>query len=118
MNRLIKVFGCVLPILISLSSYASERAELGWQLIDDGAMVVDVRTPQEFSQGHLNEAINIPLSEIEQGFESIDKSAPIVLYCRSGARSGRAHYYLESIGFTNIHNAGGLEELKQIKPAK
>ncbi len=86
-------------------------------MIESGATVIDIRTPEEFNAGHLSGAINIPLSEIEQGFSSIDKSTPIVLYCRSGARSGRAYYYLESIGFNQLHNAGGLKEMKSAKPA-
>lgn len=93
-------------------SYASERAEKGWQLVERGAMIVDVRTPQEFSNGHLNNAVNFPLSELDQHFKDIDKDRLIVLYCCSGNRSGQAYKYLQSQGFTNLHNAGGFEELQ------
>ncbi len=97
----------------SLNAIASERAEQGWQLIEQGALIVDVRTPQEFQAEHLDNAINYPLSEIAVHFANVDKNKSIVVYCRSGARSGRAYDYLVSQGFINVHNAGGLEEIQQ-----
>lgn len=101
--------------LMSPMTLASERAEKGWQLVDRGAMLVDVRTPQEFAQGHLDSAVNFPLSELDNHFKDIEKDKMIVLYCRSGNRSGKAYQYLQSQGFTNLHNAGGFEELKQVQ---
>ena len=94
---------------------ASERAETGWEWIEQGALIVDVRTPQEFADDHLENAINYPLSEIEQHFAKLDKNTQIVLYCRSGNRSGQAYQWLEKQGFTNLHNAGGLVEMQQSK---
>lgn len=102
--------------LVTSSAFASERAETGWQWIDQGAMVVDVRTPSEFNHGHLDNAINYPLSELEQHFATIDKSTAIVLYCRSGNRSEQAYQYLKDQGFSNLHNAGGLNELLKTRP--
>ncbi|MEZ9407723.1 MULTISPECIES: rhodanese-like domain-containing protein [unclassified Vibrio] len=101
--------------LLSSGVHASERAETGWEMIEEGALVVDVRTPGEFKQGHLDNAINYPLSEVATHFASIDKAQPIVLYCRSGNRSGQAYQYLKAQGFTQIHNAGGLIEMQESK---
>ncbi len=101
--------------LMSLSALASERAEQGWRLIEQGAMIVDVRTPAEFSQGHIVDAVNFPLSDLEKHFKEIDKNQMIVLYCRSGNRSDKAYQYLQSQGFTNLHNAGGFDELIHVK---
>ena len=101
--------------LLSSSVHASERAETGWDLIEKGALVVDVRTPAEFEQGHLDNAINYPLSEVATHFAKIDKDTPIVLYCRSGNRSGQAYQFLRAQGFTQIHNAGGLIEMQESK---
>ena len=101
--------------LISPTIWASERAEKGWQLIEQGALVVDVRTPQEYAEGHLDNAVNFPLSELDKHFKDIDKDKVIVLYCRSGNRSAKAYQYLQSQGFTNLHNAGGFEELKHVQ---
>ncbi|KGY14290.1 sulfurtransferase [Vibrio tubiashii] len=109
-----KRLALLLTLLVSLSFSvtASERAEIGWQWIEQGALIVDVRTPQEFSAGHLENAINYPLSELNKHFANIDKNTQIVLYCRSGNRSGQAYQYLKSQGFTQLHNAGGLTEIQ------
>jgi len=97
--------------LVSNFAVATERAEIGWQWIEKGALIVDVRTPQEFADGHLDNALNYPLSELDAHFADIDKERPIILYCRSGNRSGKAFQYLTSKGFINLHNAGGLNEM-------
>ncbi|WP_394247193.1 rhodanese-like domain-containing protein [Vibrio profundi] len=98
-------------VLASPIVFGSERAEIGWQWIEQGALIVDVRTPQEFADAHLDNAFSYPLSELDTHFANIDKNRPIILYCRSGNRSGKAFQYLTSKGFTNLHNAGGLNEM-------
>lgn len=98
------------------TAHASDRAKQGWQMIEQGAMVIDVRTPEEFSAGHLDQAVNYPLSELDKHIAALDKSQPIVLYCRSGNRSGQALAYMESKGFTALHNAGGLNEMNIESP--
>lgn len=116
MKKVLSLFLATLCVgLLPPNVAASERAEQGWQLIEKGAMIVDVRTPQEFSEGHLDNAVNFPLSELDKHFQYVDKDQAIVLYCRSGNRSGKAYQYLQSQGFTNLHNAGGLEELQDAK---
>ncbi|ENJ2866296.1 rhodanese-like domain-containing protein [Vibrio parahaemolyticus] len=113
MKKAISLFLATLNLgLLAPNVAASERAEQGWQLIEQGAMLVDVRTPQEFSEGHLDNAVNFPLSELDEHFKDVKKDQMIVLYCRSGNRSGQAYQHLQSQGFTNLHNAGGLEELQ------
>jgi phage shock protein E len=107
----------VLSLLFVLgSAHASDRAKQGWQMIEQGAMVIDVRTPEEFNAGHLEQAVNYPLSELDKYITALDKSQPIVLYCRSGNRSGQALAYMESKGFTALHNAGGLNEINIESP--
>ena len=69
------------------------------QLVANGAALIDVRTPQEFAEGHLPGAVNIPIDEIQHRFAEIgDANRPVVVYCRSGARSGRAKKTLEGLG--------------------
>ncbi len=106
----------VLLFFISVGSFAANRAETGWQKIEQGALLVDVRTPQEFTTRHLKGAINIPLSIVNTAFQGIDKERDIVVYCRSGNRSGQAERYLRQAGFKNVHNAGGLQEMLAVKP--
>jgi len=111
-----KLFALILGSVMALptaSVMASERADTAWQLIESGALIVDVRTPAEFAQGHLENAINIPLNTVENGFNHIAKDRSIVVYCRSGNRSGIAMQSLEKQGYINIHNGGGLSEMQQ-----
>ncbi|HEY6727444.1 MAG TPA: rhodanese-like domain-containing protein [Polyangiaceae bacterium] len=78
-------------------------------LVNDGARLVDVRTPEEFSRGHIEGAVNIPVSDIEARIGELgDKQRAIVLYCRSGARSAKAKALLESRGFTSVVNLGAM----------
>ena len=78
-----------------------------------GAILLDVRTPEEYSQGHIKGSRNLPLQEITKVEEVLeDKDAPLYLYCQSGARSRRAAGFLEKIGYTNVRNIGGLAGYK------
>ena len=78
-------------------------------LVNEGALLVDVRTPQEYSEGHLEGAVNIPVRDIEARLGELgDKQGSIVLYCRSGARSAKAKTLLESKGFTRVVNLGAM----------
>ncbi|MEM4271085.1 MAG: rhodanese-like domain-containing protein [Candidatus Pacearchaeota archaeon] len=80
--------------------------------IDSGALIVDVRTPMEFSAGHYPRAINIPVDQIgARSSELGSKDRNIILYCQSGNRSGHAKRILESQGFKNVYNAGVLRDM-------
>lgn len=74
-------------------------------------LLVDVRSPAEFAEGHITGARNMPLQDIEQRLKELPKDKPIVLYCRSGSRSSMALRMLRSAGYENIYNAGGVSEL-------
>ncbi len=79
-------------------------------LVDDGARLIDVRSPGEFSSGHIERARNIPVGEIADRVDEIgNKDEPVVVYCRSGMRSAKAKSTLEAAGFTQVHNLGGME---------
>lgn len=111
-----KTLCLVLSLTLSCAPLmASERSVLAWQMIDSGALVVDVRTAQEFAGGHLENAHNIPLSDVATGFAAIDKDQPMVLYCRSGNRSAQAMEALREQGFTHLYNGGGLDEMQQTR---
>lgn len=78
-------------------------------LIEKGALLVDVRTPGEFNAGHIKGAKNIPVNEIiRRKSELGKKETPIVLYCRSGARSSRAARMLKNAGFERIFDLGAM----------
>jgi phage shock protein E len=82
--------------------------------IKAGARVVDVRTPAEYTDGCYPGAVNIPLAALPLRMNELEpKSAPIVLYCASGARSGQAARLLKQAGFADVINAGGLDDMPQ-----
>ena len=76
------------------------------QLQNEGAMLIDVRSPQEFREGHLDGAISIPEYDIKKEFEKIvlDKNKNIVVYCSSGGRSKKAQKTLNKLGYQNVYN--------------
>ena len=79
-----------------------------------GATVVDVRTPAEYESGHYKGAQNIPLQELPGRLAEVgDKTNAIVVYCASGMRSARAAKILTAAGFTDVTNAGGLQNLAE-----
>lgn len=73
-------------------------------------VVVDVRTPGEYAQGHLQNAKNIDFmgAGFAQEFAKLDKKTPVLIYCKSGGRSGRAAKKLEKMGFTVYNMQGGF----------
>ena len=76
---------------------------------------IDVRSPQEFRQGHLDQAVNIPFMQIMQRITEVtnDKQANIRLYCTVGSRAQIAKQVLDSLGYENVVNEGGLKDIKQ-----
>ncbi|MEE8389160.1 MAG: rhodanese-like domain-containing protein [Acidiferrobacterales bacterium] len=74
------------------------------------AQLVDVRTPQEHSNGTLPGSVNVPLQFINQAHDQLDKSKPVIVYCVSGARSAQALPVLQSMGFDNVHNLGSINK--------
>jgi len=79
-----------------------------------GARIVDVRTPAEFKDGAYPDAINIPLSILPVRMNDLEpRDKPIVLYCASGARSGQGLRILKAAGYTDVINAGGLDDMPE-----
>ena len=74
------------------------------------AIILDVRTPQEYKDGHIGKAINVPNEDINTTppKELPDKNAEILVYCRSGHRSKQASDKLVKMGYTNIYDFGGI----------
>ena len=70
-----------------------------------GAQAIDVREPWEYKQGHIPDAINIPLGELSSRTDELKE--PVVFVCASGNRSGRAARYLSEHGFTDVANLLG-----------
>ena len=93
--------------LSALETYEGLSAAL---LDDDEIVVYDVRTAEEYTAGHIPGSVNIPYDVIGSQIPVSDKDAAIVVYCRSGNRSGRARATLESLGYTNIVDFGAVSK--------
>jgi len=76
------------------------------ELLKNGAIVVDVRSPSEYSTGHYEGSINIPLQDLATQADRLDRTKTILLCCASGTRSGMAVSLLRSKGFNQVYNAG------------
>jgi rhodanese-related sulfurtransferase len=85
-------------------------------LIKDGALVIDTRSPGEFSGGHIAGAINIPHNIISKVIaqHTSNKSRSIIVYCHSGGRSAAAKQTLEQAGYTHVVNGGSLDHMRKI----
>ncbi|MCB9506655.1 MAG: rhodanese-like domain-containing protein [Myxococcales bacterium] len=77
-------------------------------LVRDGATLLDVRSPAEFSSGHVDGAKNIPVGDLARRLPELDRARPVVVYCRSGARSAAATRILRSAGFDKVHDLGPM----------
>jgi rhodanese-related sulfurtransferase len=101
--------------LTACSSSATHTVtpEQAKSMISQGAGVLDVRTAEEFAQGHLTGAINIDVEGPDFGSRvgTLDKSATWVVYCHSGNRAGIAIDQMSKMGFTDLSNAGGFDAL-------
>ncbi len=77
--------------------------------INENTVIIDVRTPQEYDEGYLNNAINIDFNStnFKQEISKLDKEKEYLIYCRSGNRSGQALNIMKSMGFKNVTNLSG-----------
>ncbi len=76
------------------------------EILDSGAILLDVRTISEFNSGHVKNSRNIPLDEIEACLSLLDREQAFVVVCASGVRSKTAVSILRRHGFTEIYNGG------------
>lgn len=77
-----------------------------------GGIIVDVRGKEEFEKSHIPMAINLPLSDIQQGNYSLPKGKMILLYCENGGASALAARILAEKGYRVVNTVGGLKEYK------
>jgi len=73
--------------------------------------IVDVRTPQEFSENRVESSINIPLNVIPEKIKELKEMQPIVMCCAAGIRSGQAVEFLKSNGFVEVYNGGSWNDV-------
>ena len=78
------------------------------RLVQSGALLVDVRSREEYAAGHVPDAINLPVQELPARMSELPRDRALVVYCRSGHRSGRAAELLKEAGYGQVHNLGAM----------
>jgi phage shock protein E len=112
----ILIIGGVMAAMFLLKRMSFISPEAARQHLQQGALVIDVRSAGEFNSGHLPNAINIPLDGIETVLPRRvkDKNQMLLLHCLSGMRSGMAKQKLKSLGYANVFNLGSLARARKI----
>ena len=95
------VAACSAPPVATQQIISAEQAI---EMIEDGAFLLDVRTPEEYKQAHIPGSTLIPLDTLVSRANELPEDETIVIYCRSGNRSLQAVNLLEQAGFTNVHS--------------
>ncbi|MBX2935326.1 MAG: rhodanese-like domain-containing protein [Ferruginibacter sp.] len=83
------------------------------QLIDEGAFLVDVRTPGEFAGGHVKGSVNIPLDKVSSQIAKFKNKKNIIVFCQSGGRSAQAKSILQQLGIANVTNGGSWNNVNR-----
>lgn len=83
-------------------------------IVNEGAFLVDVRSQSEFTSGHVKGSVNIPLDQVSSQLSKFKGKENIIVFCRSGNRSGQAKSILEQNGFTNVTNGGTWQDVNAI----
>ena len=99
-------------VLLAISGCCSTESKIS---MENNAVLLDVRTPEEHKSGYLEGAVLLPLAELESKISSkvADKNTPVYIYCRSGRRAGTAVETLKAMGYTDLHNLGGLKDARE-----
>ena len=86
------------------------------ELLKVGALIVDVRSSDEFATNHVSKAVNLPLEQVQRRIGDLAKeySKPILVHCLSGARSAMACRILRGLGYTEVHNLGSLGRARSL----
>lgn len=105
MKKIISLIVCGLLLTACGSSYQTIDSNKAIELIENDAIVIDVREISEYDNGHIENSINIPVDNIDS--VDYDKDTVIIVYCASGMRSAEAAKKLISQGYTNVYNLDG-----------
>jgi rhodanese-related sulfurtransferase len=83
------------------------------ELVKQGAIILDVRSKEEYSGGHIKDSVNISLDQLSNNLSKLkNKNKPIITCCASGMRSAAAKSVLKSNGYTEVHNGGSWSSLQ------
>lgn len=121
MKRITKIIAAVMAVFMLAGcgnnsgvsmDYISISAEEAKEMMNSECIILDVRTDEEFAEGHIENAILIPVTEISERAETElpDKKQLILVYCRSGNRSKTAASQLAELGYDNVYEFGGIND--------
>lgn len=106
-----RVFLLLAGLLLMACKHGNEQpmAEFSSESMEQGAMLVDVRTPEEYGAGHLEGAVNIDWfdPDFAAQWDGVDRDRPVYVYCKLGGRSAKAAAVLDSLGFKRVVNLSG-----------
>ena len=110
------VIAAVVEVIFMLKKAGQISVQDALAHLKNGALVIDVRSRGEFNSGHLPNALNIPLDEIESALPRRvkDKNQVLLLHCLSGTRSGMAKSKLKTLGYANVFNLGSFGRAREI----
>ncbi len=126
MNRIVIIIGVliVLALTVGFMNGNKKFSDSGIQKLTfaevqsnvaAGAILYDVRTPAEYTDGHFEDAIDFNVEDMSAGqIPDLPKDKKIYVYCRSGSRSSQATSILKSAGFTDVNDLGGLSKVQSI----
>ena len=100
--------------LLSCNGQVAESEVLRTLAAKETTVIVDVRTPEEYKEGHFDKSVNIPLPILSDSIAALRKYENIIVICKSGGRAGKAKKRLEESEFTNVYNGGGWLSLKAL----
>lgn len=114
---LIFVSGCSDNDVVEKVSFKSISSEEAYSMMNESEdlIIVDVRSSEEYSTGHIESAINIPVNEIGNRFKdevTSDTQTTILVYCKSGVRAKQASELLADLGYSNVYEFGGILDWK------
>lgn len=114
--RVIILITALLTATLFISTLLSSTLAKNAGTTGDKSVIIDVRTLEEWNAGHLATAQHLPLDQVTVSINTlvVDKDQQVYLYCRSGNRSGQAKIIMDSMGYTNVTNAGGLGNASEL----
>ncbi len=114
------IIGAVVALVFILKRVSQISVKDARKHLENGALVIDVRSPDEFNSGHLPDAINLPLGKVKNLIPQrvTNRNRVLLLHCQSGMRSDVAKKQLRSLGYANTFNLGSLRRAAKIVSGK
>ncbi len=108
MKRILAALALIVGLGVTLTACAPTAEAIE---VEPTTVIIDVRTPEEFASGHLEDAVNIDVQsgDFAARISELDPEASYIVYCRSGARAGNAVAQMAELGITDAVNAGGVD---------